>query len=333
MTGATGMVGAHLIRHLSESGYQNIVGIRRESSDMGLVLDYLETVEWKNAEVRDITDWDFLQAGDIVVHTAAIVSLADNAVQEMYDVNINGTENLVNASLRAGIKKFIFLSSIAAIGRKKNGELTDEAENFDQSADNSPYSKSKYASERHVWRGQQEGLNTLILNPSVILGAGFWKKSSAVIIDRTAQGLPFYPKGTAGFVDVRDVAKACILAIESNLSNERIILNGFNIEYKKFFSLLTQKLGVKMPTKALPDWMGNIFWRWERLKYRFTGLAPAVTRHTVNSTRKQTRYDNNKSKELLNLDYYSVERTLSDITDSYLKSMENKQDYALLEFD
>lgn len=332
VTGATGMVGSHVIKLLWERGYRNIIGIKRESSDMSLVQAYANDVEWRNADVTDITAWDFLGPMDLIIHTAAIVSLADKAVAEMYQVNITGTETIVNAALHAGIKKLIHLSSIAAVGRKENGELTTEDENYDQSADNSTYSKSKYAAEQHVWRGQKEGLTTVILNPSIILGAGFWKKTSAAIIDRTARGLPFYPKGSTGFVDVRDVAKACIRCIELPIHNQRLILNGENLSYYNLFSMLTTELGVKMPQRALPDWMGNFFWRWEKLKSLFSGSAPVVTRHTVNSTRRITRYDNRKSVKMLNMHYIPLQDTLKDIATAYRQSEQQNIDYAVLPF-
>lgn len=326
------MVGSYLIRHLSESGYKNILGIKRESSDIRLLGDHADKITWKNADIQDITDWDFLKSDDIIVHTAAIVSLADSAISEMYKVNIQGTENIVNAALHAGIKKLVYISSIAALGRKQDGGLTSEEDNYDPESENGPYNKSKYAAERQIWRGQQEGLDTLILNPSVILGAGFWKKSSAVIIDRTAQGIPFFPKGSTGFVDIRDVAIACRKAIETNICNERIIINGFNSTYENFFQHLTHKLRVKMPSKPLPDWLGNAFWRWERIKFKLTGIAPAVTKHTVNSTRRDTSYDNQKSIDLLGMKYYSMEESIDDITNAYLNSSLKNEDFGLLSF-
>ncbi len=300
---------------------------------MQLVADVKDNISWINADITDLTSLDFLEKGDILIHTAAIVSLASSGKEEMYEVNILGTENIVNAALHYKVGKLVHISSIAALGRQGNGGLTTERDNFDQSADNSPYSKSKYSAERHVWRGQQEGLDTIILNPSVILGAGFWGSSSAAIISRTAEGLPFYPRGSAAFVDVRDVAIAARLCMESPITDERFVINGVNILYKDFFALLTEKLKVKMPKNELPDWLGGLFWRWEKLKGILTSSEPVVTKHTVLSSRRKTKYDNSKSIELLKLHYTPLEKTLDDIVNAFLLAQKEGRNYAVLQFD
>lgn len=332
VTGATGMLGSHCINFLIGEGYENILALKRSSSDLSLTENFKEKVEWVEADITDITTLDFLSDNDIIIHTAALVSYESGAKQKMYEVNIKGTENLVNEALHAEIEKFIHISSVAAIGSQLNGEFTDENQTFDQNAENSPYSISKHFSERQVWRGQQEGLNTVILNPTVILGGGFWKKGSSAIFHRTNQGLPFYPKGSTGFVDVRDVVKACRNCIEKDISNERIILNGANINYKEFFEILTEKLDANMPKRALPDWLGGIFWRWEWLKSKFSSHPPVVSKHTVKAARKETSYDNRKSIELLDLNYNSIDKTLQDITQEYRRSQEQNRDYGMIKF-
>lgn len=331
VTGATGMVGSHIVSYLLKCGYKNILALKRSSSAMQLVSSFQDKIEWIPGDITDTTSLDFLQEGDIVIHAAAMVSYQKGVRDEMNRINIQGTSNLINEALHAGVEKFIHISSVAALGKKFNGELTTENHNYDKNAGNSPYSVSKYAAERQVWRGQLEGLNTVILNPSVVLGAGYWDKSSSAIVHRTAEGLPFYPRGSAGFVDVRDIAKACKICIETPVSNERIILNGFNISYQEFFTILTDKLKVKMPNRSLPDWLGGLFWRWELLKSQFSSHPPVVTKDVVLTSRKQLGYDNSKSKELLQLKYIPIDKTFADIATAFLKSREEVKGYALLE--
>lgn len=331
ITGATGLVGSQLISLLIQSGYNNILAMRRETSSLELVEEFKDEIDWVTADIKDITSLGFLHAGDIIIHTAAVVSYASGMKHEMYDVNIGGTENIVNEALHAGVDKFIHISSVAALGSNNYDSKTTEQDIYDQNADNSPYSISKQFAERQVWRAQQEGLNTLILNPTIILGAGYWKSGSSAIIHRTAQGLPFYPKGSTGFVDVRDVAIACMKCFESDMSGERFILNGFNISYKEFFSILAEKLNVEMPSYALPDWLGGAFWRWEWLKAMFTPHPPVVSKHTVSAARKHKTYDNNKSIDMLGLDYTSLNKTLEDIVREFQRAKRENKDYGLLE--
>ena len=329
ITGATGLVGSYLARTLLNHGFTNVVALRRATSNFNLLGGKENDLKW---EVGDLLDGDFLekviQEGDVLVHCAALVSFAKKDVELLESVNIDGTANLVNICLEKKVKQFIHVSSVAALGRVKSGSRINEETEWTDSSENSAYAISKHRAELEVWRGHAEGLKVAILNPSIILGGGYWNDGSTSIIGSTAKGIPFYPVGGTGFVDVRDVVKLILLLMTKEVDGERFICNGHNVSYKEVFQKLASELKAKVPSKPLPNILGSLAWRAAWLKSVFTGGTPMLTKETVRTSKFISIYDNKKSTAL-GMEYRPLEDTFSDIGRVY----QSGQSFAVLNVD
>lgn len=313
VTGATGLVGSYLVKSLLDKGYK-VRASKRKSSNMDLVADVISQIEWVEGDILDVPFLeDALQDIDWVFHCAAIVSFAPNEKELMFKINVEGTANIVNICLDYKIEKLIHCSSIAAIGRpeKLKTPITEETK-WKSSKLNSPYAISKYQSELEVWRGYAEGLPVAIVNPSIILGKGHWGKGSTKIFSQIENGLKFYPLGSTGFVDVRDVVKGLILLAEKNIIGERYIINGVNTSFKEFFTKVASKMNVKPPSIKVSPIIQQVAWRVEKLRSFFTKKTPLITKETAKLSSLSYQYSNAKSKSL-GLDYHTLEETLHHV--------------------
>lgn len=234
VTGGTGFLGAYIIKHLVEKGY-TVRAIRRSNKLPAFIPnEILDKVEWVEGDVLDIVSLEeAMERIDTVIHAAAMVSFSKKEQKLMYQVNVEGTANVVNIAMEKNIKRFVHISSIAAIGRKADGGHVNEATKWEESKVNTHYAKSKYRSELEVWRGISEGLNAVILNPSTILGYSDWNTGSSAIFKNVYNEFKWFTSGVNGFVDVEDVAAATVLLLESTISEERFIINGDHWPFRK----------------------------------------------------------------------------------------------------
>jgi dihydroflavonol-4-reductase len=296
VTGGTGFLGSYLIRLLIRKGYK-VRALRRPNSPMNLVADVASQVEWAEADLTDIIGLEeVMKDVSYVMHCAAMVSFHPRDVTRMMQVNVEGTANLVNLSLEMGVKRFIHVSSIAAIGRTKERPHLDEKSKWLQSGGNSPYAISKYMGEQEAWRGHAEGLSVAIINPAIVLGSGFWDIGSAKFFKQIKDGLKFSPVGRSGFVDVRDVAQFMVHLLESEISGERFILNAENTLYRDFFRMIAAALGAKEPPITVTPFLAEVAWRVEWLKEKLLGTDPLVTKDTARNSVSTFYYNNEKSR-------------------------------------
>lgn len=321
VTGGTGFVGSYLLRYLVKKGYKNIRALRRKRSKMDLVTSIEDKIEWVEGDILDLPFLEEVMVGiDQVYHCAAMISFVPSEANQMLQVNEIGTENIVNTSLLLGVKKLVHLSSIAAIGREQYGKVISEKTKWQTNKLNSNYSKSKYAAEMQVWRGIAEGLNAAIINPSVILGSGFWDSGSTEIFNLYGKGFPFYSDGENGFVDVRDVAKMSILLMESAISAERFLINAENLPFQKIFNLISAKAGVRAPYIRINAFLSGIGWRLMAILSKVTGKAPSITKETVQSALGIHKYDNQKSLIAFDFRYTPIEKTISETVVQFLEA-------------
>jgi len=320
VTGGTGFVGSYLLRLLTREGWR-VRALRRPGSPMDLVRDLSDQVEWVEGDVTDIVALeDAFKDVTHVCHCAAMVSFHPRDVRRMMQINVEGTANLVNLALDFGVKKFIHVSSIAAIGRTKQQSILDETSKWSQNKTTSQYAISKHLSEQEVWRGHFEGLTTVIINPSVILGSGFWNNGSARFFRQIDQGLAFWPVGRSGFVDVRDVTAFMLGLLENETNGERYILNAQNIAYRDFFQLLANSLGAKQPTIKVTPLLAEIAWRVEWLKEKLLRIPPVVTKESARASVSQFSYSNQKSLSIPGFEYQPLERTIQETAAQYLEA-------------
>lgn len=326
VTGGTGLLGSHLLVELTQQ-HDQITAIYRNKSKIDTVkkcFDYylddaadihFNKVKWVECDVLDIPSLEEVMEGHkIVYHCAAIVSFAKRDFNKMMEINRYGTENMVNISLHIGVEKFCFVSSTAAVGNKdipaekevdENGSwiLTDET---------SGYSVTKYSAEKEVWRGMEEGLNVVIVNPSVIFGAGDWNESSMKIFKTLNNGMKFYSPGANAFVDARDVSKIMLELMNRNIFGERFLCIGANTSFKYLFDLTTKELGLKPPTKQVHPFLMGITWRLSVLWSALTFSKPLITKSAARNAFNSIKYSNQKIKNTIAYDFYSLEETVKN---------------------
>lgn len=320
VTGGTGFLGSYLIRLLIQKGYR-VRALRRQNSPMDLVADVAAQVEWMEADITDIIALeDAMKDVTAVLHCAAMVSFHPRDVNRMMQINVEGTANLINLSLEMGVKRFIHVSSIAAIGRTKERPQLDEKAKWLQSSGNSQYAISKYMGEQEAWRGHAEGLSLAIVNPAIVLGSGFWDQGSAKFFKQISDGLKFSPVGRSGFVDVRDVAQFMVRLLESEVSGERFILNAENTLYRDFFKMVADALGAKVPPIPVTPFLAEVAWRVEWLKEKLLGIDPLVTKETARSSVSSFYYSNDKSRAAFDFEYRPLEQTIRETGAQFLEA-------------
>jgi dihydroflavonol-4-reductase len=220
---------------------------------------------------------------------------------------------VVNAALDAGIKKMVYVSSVAALGRIREDGPINETMNWTEETSNSAYGQSKYLAEMQVWRGIGEGLDAVMVNPVIILGAGDWNSGSSQIFKTAYEEFPWYSNGSTGFVDVRDVVKAMIELMNSNISAERFILSAENRTYADVFNLIAKVFGKKPPHKKVTPLLAKIVWRLEAVKSFFTGKDPLLTKETSATAMTKAIFDNSKLKKYLpGFEYRKIEDTIAE---------------------
>ena len=332
VTGGTGLVGAHLLYRLVSNG-EKVRALKRESSNIDktrFVFEFygdksirlFDRIEWFEG---DLLDHDSLEAAvdnvDFVYHTGALVSFNPSLKDEMMEINEQGTANLVNICVEKGIKKFCFVSSIATLGNSKNGETIDEFSYWQGGRDHSAYSLSKFRAEMEVWRATKEGLNAVIVNPSVIIGPGDWSLGSPKIIKTIYKGLKFYTPGGTGFVDVRDVTRAMVELVNSGANNERFIVNGANLSYKYFFTQVAMQLKVKPPKIKASKRLIELAWRFEKFRNILFGSEPLITKDSARTSLKTTNYSGKLIQDTIGFRYTPMEETIKDTARYFLETL------------
>jgi dihydroflavonol-4-reductase len=299
VTGGTGFLGAYIIRNLVEKGYP-VRAIRRPSGKLPFFIDQStwDKVEWVEGDVLDIISLtDAMQGVDSVVHSAAVVSFIKEKRKNMYAVNIEGTENVVNAALETGVRRLLHVSSIAALGRTTKASMVTEEKQWEENKNNTHYAVTKHHAEMHVWRGFAEGLEGVIINPSTILGYGNWHQSSCAIFKNAYKSFPWYTKGVNGFVGVEDVAEAAVRLLLSDINERRFIVNAENRSFQSLFNVMAEGFGKRPPHRYANRTISEIAWRMEAVKAFFTGSKPLLSKETAKVAHSQTSFDN---KALLN---------------------------------
>jgi dihydroflavonol-4-reductase len=309
VTGGAGLVGKELITQLLAKGKE----VRAIYNKTKLDESHSSKLEQMQCNILDVVGLEEAMAGiEEVYHCAAIVTFNPKRKAEMFRINVEGTANIVNAALDAGIKKMVHVSSVAALGRIREDELINETMNWTEETSNSNYGQSKYLAEMEVWRGIGEGLNAVMVNPVIILGAGDWNTSSSQIFKNVYKEFPWYSEGTTGFVDVRDVAAAMIQLMEADISAQRFILSAANRSYHELFNLIAHAFGKKPPHKKVTPFIAKMVWRLEALKSTLTGKDPLVTKETAKTAMAKVNFDNSKlTKYLPQFSYRKIEDTVS----------------------
>ncbi len=283
----------------------------------------LDKVEWVEGDILDVVALqDAMENIDTVVHSAAVVSFLKRDRKNMYQVNVEGTANVVNMALEKNVRRLIHISSVAALGRTAGGGHVNEEKKWEDNKVNTHYAKSKYKSELQVWRGISEGLEAVILNPSTILGYGDWHSSSCAIFRNIHEGFKWYTPGINGFVDVEDVAKVVALMIENNISEEKFVVNGDNWTFKKLQDTIAAGFNKPGPVKAATPFLLSLAWKIERFKSIFTGRKPLLTPESVRVAISKTYFENEKLlKALPDFRFTPLDISISNACKKYIAAL------------
>ncbi|HAE29640.1 MAG TPA: nucleoside-diphosphate sugar epimerase [Flavobacteriales bacterium] len=336
VTGGTGLIGAHILFDLCQKDV-SIRATKRTSSSFQFINSLfefyspdnyqmlLEKIQWIDADLNDIDSLIEATKGiEHVYHAAAIVSHQSKDANTMIRSNITGTANLVNACKENGIKKIGHVSSVAALGMSKNGAAVTEHSQWKISKKNSAYAISKHGGEREAWRIHEEGVDVVIVNPSLVTGPGDWNNSSTSIFKLVYNGLKYYTNGSTGFVDVRDVSKSIIQLVESDVSGERFIISSQNLRWKEVFELISDAFGLPHPRIHVTKFKAEMAWRLLLVISWFTGKPSKVTKESARASLRQRDFSNQKIREYINIDFIDIKTSIADTTafiqDFYVKN-------------
>ena len=336
VTGGTGLVGAHLLFELTSSG-KKVKALKRSTSNLQQVLktfsyysenskELFDKIEWVDGDILDYFTLEKLLKGVTeIYHCAAIVSFQAKDRHKMIANNVEGTANLVNAANENGVKKICHVSSISALGRLENGELITEETNWVPAKGISGYSESKFFSEAEIWRGIEEGLDAVIVNPSIIFGPANWETGSAKMFKTIWDGMKFYTKGVTGFVHVKDVTRAMIeLMSDSNFAtckNQRFLLNSENLSYQNVFSQIANELDKPTPKIFASNFLLGIVWRVLAFASFITQKPSMITRDSVANSNAVNNFDGSKITRTLDFKYLPISDSIKKTTGFLRKDM------------
>jgi nucleoside-diphosphate-sugar epimerase len=332
VTGGTGFLGARILAELAthESG---IRALRRPGSSLDLFTSvfkdrfgendvYRRNIDWVEGDVNDYYSLeDALLGVSRVIHAAGLVSFHPADKARLMEVNAEGTENLVNACIHREVRKLVHISSVAAIGRADVSEALSEKTVWKNSPANSNYAVSKYAAEREVWRGSEEGLQTVILNPGILLGSGDWKYGTPTLFSRVWEGMPFYTEGSNGVTDVSDVAALAVRMMQSDITGERFIVVTENMSYRELFSEIAKALGKPEPKKkAGAVELRLAMWN-DSIRQALGGRKALITKETVRNAMSRSVYDTKALQAAMPYTFKPIRETIQETAAAFLRSV------------
>ncbi|MGV3658344.1 MAG: NAD-dependent epimerase/dehydratase family protein [Chitinophagaceae bacterium] len=323
VTGGTGFLGAYIIKSLVAKGLP-VRAIRRTPKTPFFIPECnWQKVEWVEGDVLDVVSLqDAMEGVQGVIHSAAVVSFHSADRQLLNQVNIDGTANVVNAAIDAGVQRFIHVSSVAALGRSTKSETVNEERSWQQGKSHTHYAQSKHGAELEVWRGFAEGLRGAIINPSTILGFGNWHESSSALFKNVYRGFPWYSEGVNGFVGVEDAAEAAMQLLQSDIHGKRFIVNAENWRFQDLFNAIADGFGVKRPYRKATPFLGELAWRAEALKALLKGEKPLLTRQSARVAHSRTQFDNSALlKALPQFSYTPLQQVIDAACRQYLQAV------------
>ncbi|MDE3214435.1 MAG: NAD-dependent epimerase/dehydratase family protein, partial [Bacteroidota bacterium] len=295
VSGAAGLLGTELVRQLLAAGHRVTALVHQRP--LGIT-DPLLTE--KKCDILDTAALEECMKGITeVYHCAGLVSFQPRDKQRLFKINVEGTASVVNACLEASVRRLVHVSSVAALGRIREGVVVDESMTWTEETSNSTYGKSKYLGELEVWRGIGEGLRAVIVNPTIILGPASWDEGSSALFKSAFDEFKWYTTGIGGFVDVRDVSRAMILLMQSDLSAQRYIISSENLSYKEVLDAMAANFGKRPPFKKVTPFMASLVWRMEAVKGLLTGKNRLLTRETSLTAQAVVKFNNRKILDAL----------------------------------
>jgi len=331
VTGATGLVGTHLLTKLVQEK-QPIRALYRsdiKKKHAKKVFSYhvekqqislFDNIEWIKADITDIAGLsNAFENITHVYHCAAWITFNPKNNKKLRKVNIEGTANVVNLCLIHDIKKLCYVSSIATLEENPDDSFIDEDTEWNPETQKSIYAITKYGAELEVWRGAQENLDVVIVNPGIIIGPGFFNGGSGFLFKRIYRGMKYYTTGTTGYIAVNDVVDIMHLLMKSHFKNERYILIAENVSYKNAFSMIATSLGKKAPTKKATLFLLKIAYYMQLVSHFCFRTKRSIFKSSIKSAITNSRYKNDKIKKALNYNFTPIETAIKETATFFLK--------------
>ncbi|MBU3675861.1 MAG: NAD-dependent epimerase/dehydratase family protein [Chitinophagaceae bacterium] len=326
ITGASGLLGRHLVKVLSAEA-KPIKALYNSQIPEVLPGTRAEFVTWVKLDLLNYADVEAVFAGaEQVYHAAGLVSYDARDYESLFLMNEEGTAYVVNACLSQGVKKLGFVSSVATLGHPlRAGDAVDEQSPIDEEMPVSVYARSKRKAEREVWRGFAEGLDMVIVNPSIIIGDGDGSKSSSSLLQQVYDEFSWYTEGATGWVDAEDVANALVALMRASIVGERFVVSAENRSFKDVFTLMAKVMQKRPPHRKAASWMVELVWRLDILKARLRGSKPLLTRETARAACEVKAYSSEKlHKALPNFKYRRLEDSIARSAAYFLGTKQNK---------
>lgn len=324
VTGACGHLGNNIIRKLIEKG-EKVRGLILPKENI-LALKGLD-IEIQKGNVCDIASLETLFTFDkvyeiIVIHTAGIVSISSKYLQNVYDVNVTGTANIVKMCLKYKVKRLIHISSVHAIPEKANRALISEASIFHSDNVVGLYAKTKAEATAIVLNSVNEGLDAIVIQPSGIIGPYDYGRghTTQLIADYLEGRLTASIKGGYDFVDVRDVADGVIASVEKGRSGECYILSNKYITVEDLLNLLSEISGNRRIKTILPLLFARITAPLSELYYKLLRQPPLYTRYSLYTLSSNSHFSHEKACKELGYAPRDIKKTLQDTIDYLVKN-------------
>lgn len=327
VTGGTGLIGSHLLYELAQKGMA-VRALRRKESNLDAVKklfawysdkpdELFSRIEWVEGDLLDVFSLsEAMKDVKHVYHCAALVSMNPAHGEKMIRTNVTGTANIAAIALENKVKKFCHVSSVASLGIEKEKHITEETAWNDES-NTSAYAISKYLSENEIWRAAQEGLNMVIVNPTIVIGPGNPHRGSGLIFKAANTGLRWYSSGGMGYVDVRDVARSMVALMESDIVNQRLIVTSENMLFKDFLQLVYTSMGKAIPNKNAGKVLLRLAWRLDKFRSMVSGTEHTFTKDVARYAGTSLSYSNKKIRDTLKIEFIPVFRAISDTCKYY----------------
>jgi nucleoside-diphosphate-sugar epimerase len=327
VTGGTGLLGSHLLLELVRE-HEEVVALKRPSSDLEEVKHVFSYYSGEASELYKLIDWvdvDLLSYAEVervmididqVYHCAAMVSFQPRERKRMIDFNTRSTANIVNACLETSVDKLLHVSSSSAIGKAPAGSPAKESMIWARNKSSTGYSVSKFRSEMEVWRGIEEGLKAVIVNPTIIMGPGFWSRGSSSMFSRVAGGLKYAAPGVTGYVGVQDVVSAMTRLMASEVSGERFIVSSGDHSYREIFEMIASSLGIHRKMKTVKPYTLRLLSRLDSVTGFLTGKR-SITSEQVKAAFNEVHFSNEKIHEAIGMEFTPVETVIEHIAGNY----------------
>jgi nucleoside-diphosphate-sugar epimerase len=275
--------------------------------------DYISQIIWVKADITDLPSLSlsFSYVSE-VYHCASNLSFDKNDYDIARKVNVEGTANIVNLCLFNEVTRLCYVSSIATIGEDFTKPITEETKwNPENNTDNI-YAITKYDAELEVWRGAQEGLTVIIVNPGVIIGSGFWERGIGRFFNKVANGFCFYSSGSVGVVDVSDVVGSMIKLMRLKVINEQFILVAENFTYKELMINISRVTENGRKLRKIKQWQLLLYMQIDRLFSYVFKKKRTVYKANVKSLYKNLVYDSSKIKKTTGINFMSIAISIRD---------------------